>query len=50
MELSQCKTCNHHITVISDKVLCGFKIDREEKQIKPESDGSKIVLNCPKEN
>ncbi len=49
MELKQCKSCNHHICVLGEVVLCGFKIDREEKQIRKESDGSKIVVGCPKE-
>lgn len=49
MELSQCKACNHHICIMKDKVMCGFNIDREEKQIKAEKDSEKIVLNCPKE-
>lgn len=49
MDLAQCKTCNHHITIIGETVLCGYKIDREEKVIKKEQDGSRKVENCPKE-
>jgi hypothetical protein len=49
MELSVCKTCNHHICVLAEKVLCGYKIDRAEHPILKTPDGNKNVSGCPRE-
>jgi|ADurb_Total_1013_FD_contig_51_1488119_length_561_multi_2_in_0_out_0_2 hypothetical protein len=50
MYLSQCKSCSHHICILNNKVLCGYKIDRVEKTIRKEKDeNSQTVLDCPKE-
>jgi hypothetical protein len=49
MELSVCKTCNHHICVLGEKVLCGFSIDRAERAIVKTQEGGKNVQGCPRE-
>lgn len=48
MTLTECKICNHHICVMKDVVLCGYKIDRMELPLKEEN-AEKVVAGCPKE-
>lgn len=47
MKLIKCQSCEHHICVLGQKVLCGYYIDREEREIAEGDAKEKIVKGCP---
>ena len=49
MLLNLCKSCSHYICIMKDKVYCGYKIDREERNLSKTKGAEPQVLGCPKE-